>query len=152
MALRKLASQFACTTGLRVGISPALQACREGIWRSFATGEQLAATRHRPSSVVEPPCGALHLPSAATDCHTPALVLLHCLACLYSKTLWSPMLAPGNCSSHAAPHVCMLAAAVSEDRKYASSHEWAKVDGDVAAIGISDFAQVLPLGIHKVSL
>ena len=37
-------------------------------------------------------------------------------------------------------HVC---AAVSEDRKYAGSHEWAKVDGDVATIGISDFAQVL---------
>ncbi|KAK9831356.1 hypothetical protein WJX81_005134 [Elliptochloris bilobata] len=67
MALRKLASQFACTTGLRVGISPALQACRESIWRSFAT--------------------------------------------------------------------------VSEDRKYAASHEWAKVDGDIATIGISDFAQ-----------
>jgi len=32
--------------------------------------------------------------------------------------------------------------AVSEDRKYAKSHEWAKVDGDVATIGISDFAQV----------
>ena len=41
------------------------------------------------------------------------------------------------------PCVSVLAAAVSEDRKYASSHEWAKVDGDVATIGISDFAQVL---------
>ena len=26
--------------------------------------------------------------------------------------------------------------------KYAKSHEWAKVDGDTATIGISDFAQV----------
>lgn len=28
-----------------------------------------------------------------------------------------------------------------DDRKYAESHEWAKVDGDIATIGISDFAQ-----------
>ena len=26
--------------------------------------------------------------------------------------------------------------------KYAKSHEYAKVDGDVATVGISDFAQV----------
>lgn len=26
--------------------------------------------------------------------------------------------------------------------KYAKSHEWAKVDGDVATVGISDHAQV----------
>lgn len=32
-------------------------------------------------------------------------------------------------------------AIVKDDRKYAESHEWAKVDGDVATIGISDFAQ-----------
>jgi hypothetical protein len=31
--------------------------------------------------------------------------------------------------------------AVEEGLKYAKSHEWAKVDGDVATIGISDFAQ-----------
>lgn len=30
---------------------------------------------------------------------------------------------------------------VLDDRKYADSHEWVKVDGDVAAIGISDYAQ-----------
>ncbi len=28
-----------------------------------------------------------------------------------------------------------------EDRKYAKSHEWAKPDGDVVVIGISDHAQ-----------
>ena len=38
MALRKFASQVACGTGLRVGISPSLQLCRESIWRGFATG------------------------------------------------------------------------------------------------------------------
>ncbi len=32
-------------------------------------------------------------------------------------------------------------AIVKDDRKYAESHEWVKVDGDVATIGISDFAQ-----------
>jgi glycine cleavage system H protein len=35
-----------------------------------------------------------------------------------------------------------LAAAVVKDMKYAPSHEWAKVEGGVATIGISDFAQV----------
>lgn len=30
---------------------------------------------------------------------------------------------------------------VLNDRKYADSHEWVKVDGDVATIGISDYAQ-----------
>ncbi len=28
-----------------------------------------------------------------------------------------------------------------EDRKYTKEHEWVKVDGDVATIGITDFAQ-----------
>lgn len=30
---------------------------------------------------------------------------------------------------------------VLNDRKYADSHEWVKTDGDVATIGISDYAQ-----------
>lgn len=30
---------------------------------------------------------------------------------------------------------------VLDDRKYADSHEWAKLDGDIATIGISDYAQ-----------
>lgn len=30
---------------------------------------------------------------------------------------------------------------VPEDLKYAESHEWVRVDGDVATIGISDYAQ-----------
>lgn len=30
---------------------------------------------------------------------------------------------------------------VLDDRKYADSHEWVKVEGDVATIGISDYAQ-----------
>ena len=30
---------------------------------------------------------------------------------------------------------------VLNDRKYADSHEWVKVDGDIATIGISDYAQ-----------
>ena len=34
------------------------------------------------------------------------------------------------------------ALAVAEGYKYAKSHEWAKVDGDVATVGISDHAQV----------
>lgn len=28
-----------------------------------------------------------------------------------------------------------------EDRRYAESHEWVKLDGDIATIGISDYAQ-----------
>ncbi len=28
-----------------------------------------------------------------------------------------------------------------EDRRYAPTHEWAKVEGDVAVVGISDYAQ-----------
>lgn len=30
---------------------------------------------------------------------------------------------------------------VLDDRKYSDSHEWVKLDGDVATIGISDYAQ-----------
>lgn len=33
-------------------------------------------------------------------------------------------------------------ATVSESMKYAESHEWAKLDGDIATIGISDHAQM----------
>lgn len=32
-------------------------------------------------------------------------------------------------------------AQVKDDRLYAESHEWVKVDGDIATIGISDYAQ-----------
>lgn len=31
---------------------------------------------------------------------------------------------------------------MAEGYKYAKSHEWAKADGDVATVGISDHAQV----------
>lgn len=30
---------------------------------------------------------------------------------------------------------------VMDDRKYADSHEWVKIDGDIATVGISDYAQ-----------
>ncbi|MDE7180358.1 MAG: glycine cleavage system protein GcvH [Muribaculaceae bacterium] len=30
---------------------------------------------------------------------------------------------------------------VLDDRRYAESHEWVKIDGDIATIGISDYAQ-----------
>ena len=30
---------------------------------------------------------------------------------------------------------------VLDDRKYAESHEWVKLDGDMATVGISDYAQ-----------
>lgn len=30
---------------------------------------------------------------------------------------------------------------VLDDRRYADSHEWVKLDGDIATIGISDYAQ-----------
>ena len=33
--------------------------------------------------------------------------------------------------------------------KYAKSHEWAKVDGDTATVGITDFAQVGKEGKQK---
>lgn len=32
-------------------------------------------------------------------------------------------------------------AKVLDDRRYAESHEWVKIDGDIATIGISDYAQ-----------
>ena len=32
-------------------------------------------------------------------------------------------------------------AQIKDDRLYAESHEWVKVDGDIATIGISDYAQ-----------
>lgn len=32
-------------------------------------------------------------------------------------------------------------AKVMDDRRYAESHEWVKIDGDIATIGISDYAQ-----------
>lgn len=32
-------------------------------------------------------------------------------------------------------------AQVLDDRRYAESHEWVKIDGDIATIGISDYAQ-----------
>lgn len=32
-------------------------------------------------------------------------------------------------------------ATVKEDRRYAESHEWVKINGDIAEIGISDYAQ-----------
>lgn len=32
-------------------------------------------------------------------------------------------------------------AEVKQDRKYADSHEWVKLEGDIAEIGITDFAQ-----------
>lgn len=35
-----------------------------------------------------------------------------------------------------------MASAVEQGAKYAESHEWVKVEGDTATIGISDFAQV----------
>lgn len=38
------------------------------------------------------------------------------------------------------PPTCALA--VLDGLKYAKSHEWAKVEGDVATVGISDHAQV----------
>ena len=34
------------------------------------------------------------------------------------------------------------AVAVEKDLVYQDSHEWAKVEGDTATVGISDFAQV----------
>lgn len=30
---------------------------------------------------------------------------------------------------------------VMDDRRYAESHEWVKIEGDIASIGISDYAQ-----------
>ncbi len=32
-------------------------------------------------------------------------------------------------------------AKVLDDRRYAESHEWVKIDGDIATVGISDYAQ-----------
>lgn len=45
-----------------------------------------------------------------------------------------------------------LCAAVVDGLKYQDSHEWAKVDGDIATVGISDFAQVLAASPHMHAL
>ena len=34
-----------------------------------------------------------------------------------------------------------MSSSVADGYKYASSHEWVKLDGDVATVGVSDFAQ-----------
>jgi glycine cleavage system H lipoate-binding protein len=39
---------------------------------------------------------------------------------------------------------------VAQDVKYAKSHEWAKLEGDVATVGISDHAQVGQSSQHDV--
>ena len=36
--------------------------------------------------------------------------------------------------------------------KYSKSHEWVKMDGDVAVIGISDFAQDAPVSYTHLTL
>ena len=41
-----------------------------------------------------------------------------------------------------APFVNDVTPAVEKGLQYQDSHEWAKVDGDTATVGISDFAQV----------
>jgi hypothetical protein len=58
MALRKFASQFACSSGLRVCVSPALSACRESLWRGFATGAARSASCINGS---QPACRPVHL-------------------------------------------------------------------------------------------
>lgn len=40
-----------------------------------------------------------------------------------------------------------IAFAVLPDLKYAKSHEWAKAEGDVVTVGISDHAQVRGLRV-----
>ena len=45
--------------------------------------------------------------------------------------------------------VCMLA--VRDGLRYNKSHEWAKADGEVVTVGISDFAQVYVTSVHIIS-
>jgi hypothetical protein len=47
-----------------------------------------------------------------------------------------------NSNPVADPSLSPTLATVIDGYKYAKSHEWAKVDGDVATVGISDHAQV----------
>lgn len=58
------------------------------------------------------------------------------------------MLMPANVLRPGTPSAVApsAAVAVAKDAKYASSHEWAKVDGETATVGISDFAQVRACG------
>ena len=44
----------------------------------------------------------------------------------------------------------LLPTAVVDGLKYNESHEWAKVDGGTATVGLSDFAQVIS-GMHAVT-
>lgn len=44
-------------------------------------------------------------------------------------------------TSYLQPPVPLLVGAVAGDCKYMPSHEWVKVEGDTATVGISDFAQ-----------
>ena len=43
------------------------------------------------------------------------------------------------------------AVAVAKDLVYQDSHEWAKVEGDTATVGISDFAQVSNIAPRALS-
>ena len=67
------------------------------------------------------------------------MALRHSLKRFASSTALSP-------SSFAAPALSVgfgqrAYSTVIEGLKYASSHEWAKIDGDVATVGITDHAQ-----------
>lgn len=60
-----------------------------------------------------------------------------------------------NCmqTSPPVPIICITSSrcAVMENFKYAQSHEWVSVDGDIATVGISDFAQVRSPPQHCVA-
>ena len=57
-----------------------------------------------------------------------------CHPCLLGRRL------PNLLLYHVVKPGCLLA--VEQGLKYNESHEWVKVEGDTATIGISDFAQV----------
>lgn len=63
-------------------------------------------------------------------------IQLHCLTAI--KSAWSVRERTNVAFSDSLYCAC----AVMDNLKYAPSHEWVSVDGDVATVGISDFAQV----------
>ena len=160
MALRQLASSAARYTGLCWASplsgqtsSSLATAFRAGGIRAFATGVMLS--KHRRNTGI---CHDTRL-SAIVPTMVMALVICRpwldqilnfgapqwnlfthfCFLRLRQRHLTGPF-AVWCSHTRVEPFVCLIA--VEEGLKYAKSHEWAKIEGDTATIGISDFAQV----------
>lgn len=67
-------------------------------------------------------------------------LLMHC--CFTATSVFN--------TSHAKRRSCLPFFSVLKDLKYADTHEWVKVEGDSATVGITDHAQVDTF-IHSIT-